>query len=83
MVSDIIQKLNAYASSTTISAGSSTKANANINSMDNEQVISLYNVFLGGIDKLYIETETSQMDNNAVATAQIAGATGKATAKSM
>ncbi|MBO5502602.1 MAG: hypothetical protein J6A48_11320, partial [Clostridia bacterium] len=82
VISDIIQKLNAYASSTTISAGSSTTAWADINSMDNEQIISLYNVFLGGIDTLYIETETSNMDNNAVATAHIAGATGKATAKS-
>ncbi|MDY3859971.1 MAG: hypothetical protein SO014_04955 [Candidatus Limivicinus sp.] len=82
VVSDIIQKLNAYASSTTISAGSSTTACADIKSMDNEQIISLYNVFLGGIDRLYIETETSEMDNNAVATAYIAGASGKATAKS-
>ena len=52
ILSDIIQKLSVYAESKTISGGSKTTAIANIHSMDNEQIINLYNVFLGGIDKL-------------------------------
>ncbi|MDY6180230.1 MAG: hypothetical protein SPI15_05205 [Candidatus Faecousia sp.] len=82
VVSEIIQKLNANATSTTFSGGSSTTAYADINSMDNEQIIGLYNVFLGGIDALYIEAETSEMENTAAASAHVKGASGKATAKS-
>ena len=80
--SDIIQKLTATANSVTGAAGSKTEAFADINSMDNEQIIDLYNVFLGGIDTLTVKTETSEMDNAASASASIEGATGAAVARS-
>ena len=81
IISDMRQELKATAVSQTGAADSKTRAYARIYSMDNEQIINLYNVFVGGIEMLTIQAVTSAMDNKAYADAYIAGATGTARAE--